>query len=97
MSTKTTSHLRGRKIDNVWVYSDTGLPVAETHNLRSCGRCNKGRTIEGHDACLGTLKGIMNACCGHGIEKEASIQFLDGFSIHGKDAVTILNILKLIK
>jgi len=36
---------------------------------------------------LGELKGFMNACCGHGIAREAYIQFLDGFSIHGEDAV----------
>lgn len=59
-----------------------------------CGNCGKRRTDEGHDACLGTLIGVMNACCGHGNEDEAYIQFLDGECVRGKDAKIILNMLK---
>ena len=91
------SKLRGHDIEyinNEWVYSDTKESTVSTFGIRSCGYCNEYNTPEGHDACLGELKGIMNACCGHGVAKEAYIQFLDGFSIHGEDAVTILNILK---
>jgi hypothetical protein len=28
----------------------------------------------------------MNACCGHGVETDAYVQFLDGKSIHGREA-----------
>lgn len=31
-----------------------------------CVICHKKSTPEGHDPCLGTLEGVMNACCGHG-------------------------------
>ena len=36
----------------------------------------------------------MNACCGHGEVEKAYVQFLGGFSIHGADAVVVLEILK---
>jgi len=40
-----------------------------------CVHCNKSPTIEGHDACIGTLENIMNACCGHGGRNEPYVQF----------------------
>ncbi len=53
-----------------------------------CGKCGKGPTEEGHDGCLGTLSGpIMNACCGHGNDNQAYIQFWGGKRIAGPDAV----------
>ena len=43
-----------------------------------CIKCKKGPTPEGHDGCLGTLPGpIMNACCGHGRDEIAYIQYWD--------------------
>lgn len=93
----THSTLRGHDIEfvnNEWIYSDTKKPTIYTFNSRPCGHCDKHNTPEDHDACLGELKGIMNACCGHGVVKEAYVQFLDGFSIHGEDAVIILDVLK---
>jgi len=93
----THSKLRGHDIEyinNEWVYSDTKESTVSTFKNRSCGHCGKHNTPEDHDACLGRLKGLMNACCGHGLINEAYVQFLDGFSIHGEDAVIILNILK---
>ena len=60
-----------------------------------CSVCNLKRTPEGHDGCLGTLKGLMNACCGHGGKAEgAFVQFLDGSTIKGEDAEAIQEILK---
>lgn len=94
------SKLRGHDIEfinNEWVYSDTKESTVSTFQNRPCGDCNEYSTLEGHDACLGELKGIMNACCGHGIVNEAYVQFLDGFSIHREDAVIVLNILKKYK
>ena len=91
------SQLRGHEIEflnNEWIYSDTKETTVSTFGDRPCGHCNEHDTPEDHDACLGTLKGIMNACCGHGVAKEAYVQFLDGFSIRGKDAVVVLEILK---
>jgi len=41
-----------------------------------CDKCKKGPTKEGHDGCLGTLSGpVMNACCGHGNDSQAYIQY----------------------
>ncbi len=66
-------------------------------NLGECKLCGKNPTKKDHDACLGTLPGLMNACCGHGNIKESYIQFLDSSTIHGKDAKTILDILKWLR
>ena len=59
-----------------------------------CKYCGKYRTYEGHDGCLGELIGITNACCGHGNTRLAYVQFLDGTSVRGEDAIVIQNILK---
>jgi hypothetical protein len=40
-----------------------------------CRHCNLPRTAEGHDACVGTLPGVANACCGHGETQMAYVQF----------------------
>lgn len=91
------SRLRGRNIEfvnNEWIYSDTKELTSATFKDRPCGYCGNHNTHEDHDSCLGTLPGLMNACCGHGVENEAYVQFLDGVSIHGKDAVDVIEILK---
>ena len=41
----------------------------------TCGHCGLNRTEQGHDGCIGTLKGVMNACCGHGQDSAAYVQF----------------------
>ena len=97
MNDKGKSKLKGHNIefiDNEWRYCDTKKPTISNYEYRPCGICGKFSTKEGHDACLGTLPGIMNACCGHGDIADAYVQFLDGFSIQGKDAVVILGVLK---
>ena len=80
--------------NNQWVFEDTQLSVAETFRDRPCGKCNKERTSEGHDACLGILPGTMNACCGHGETGDAYVQFWGGQAIQGKDAIVVLDVLK---
>lgn len=53
-----------------------------------CVKCGKGPTVEGHDGCLGTLPGdIMNACCGHGNDDQAYIQYWGGEIVTGYEAV----------
>lgn len=59
-----------------------------------CIKCKKGPSPEGHDGCLGTLQGpIMNACCGHGMDEMAYIQYWDitytkqSRRISGKEAI----------
>ena len=83
--------------DGVWYFKDTGKKISDTYKEHKCGNCGKQYTEEGHDGCLGTLVGLMNACCGHGNVKEAYVQFLDGECIRGEDAISILNILKKYK
>jgi hypothetical protein len=93
-----TSEWRGHKIhcvNDVWFYSDNNKKVSDDTE-RQCGHCEAKQTKEGHDACLGELPGLMNACCGHG-DGDPSIQFYDRFIITGKDAKKIINILKKYK
>ena len=53
-----------------------------------CAECKKMPSKEGHDGCLGTLPGdIMNACCGHGDNSMAYIQYWDGKRIAGRAAI----------
>ncbi len=89
--------LRGNKIIKIgeqWFFADNHEPVDTTWETKPCAKCTKGPTPEGHDHCLGTLPGLMNACCGHGSERSAYVQFLDGVSIHGPSATIILEELK---
>lgn len=92
----TIGHHRGHPIhyDGIkWIYSDNNKSVNEFKD-RECGYCGKQNTSEGHDDCISTLPGLMNACCGHGNKKEAYVQFLDEHCVHGEDAITIQEILK---
>ena len=61
----------------LWCYTEDDCPV-EDDPRRSCKHCGVEATIEGHDACLGTLPGVKFACCGHGGNREAYISFIDG-------------------
>ncbi len=72
-----TAFLRGYPIhhaDGCWRFVDTGEPTHETWKDRPCGVCGLHDTPEGHDGCLGTIPGMMNACCGHGIADQAFAQ-----------------------
>ena len=80
-------------LDGDWVYSDTKEKV-ELNKNRKCGHCDLHNTKEGHDGCIGEIKNLMNACCGHGNIDEMYIQFLDGSCISGVYAQIIINILK---
>ena len=92
----TRSYLRGHQIihqDGRWLFEDNKEPTV--HNKRPCGYCDLNETKEGHDGCLGTLPGdVMNACCGHGRDDMAYIQYWETTKggkrdiIIGKDAVT---------
>lgn len=63
-----------------WIYLDTKEPIEG--NPRVCKRCGKSPTPEGHDSCLGTLPGVLNACCGHGYE-DGYIMFENKVLIRG--------------
>ncbi len=86
------STLRGHTIVwdetlGTWFFLDTGEPTVETHKTRPCGCCGLQGTPEGHDACLGTLPGVINACCGHGDPGAAYVQFLEAPILRGEQAI----------
>ena len=86
------SNTSGHKVyldDGKYFYTDTKEPV--TDNPRPCFKCGKGETSEGHDPCIGTLPDIRNACCGHGIESDAYIQFSDSSVLDGKLAIMVID------
>jgi len=82
--------LRGYDIElfeDEWIYSDTKKSTSENWVKIPCGYCGMNFTKEGHDGCLGVLPKIMNACCGHGVNREAYIQYNDGSCIRGREAI----------
>ena len=54
---------------------------------KPCARCGRFPTAEGHDACLGVLDGVLNACCGHGSEDSAYVELRGGVILRGKPAI----------
>lgn len=92
-------HLRGHVIlwdeaADEWLYADTGEPIytpdmAGSGQFGICAHCGLGPTPEGHDGCLGTLPEhtVMNACCGHGIDARAYVQYWDGECVRGAEAL----------
>jgi hypothetical protein len=84
-----TSYWRGHAIvhdGTQWIYSDTWQPVS-ANKERPCGHCGRPNRADGHDACLGELPGVVNACCGHGNAAEAYVHYDDGRKLQGKAAV----------
>lgn len=79
--------------DGLW-----STTVGFTH----CDFCGLGPTPEGHDGCIGTLPGVMNACCGHGDTGVAYVQFYhDDYKnepnkvrIAGQEALDYIEIVK---
>lgn len=72
-----------------WRYDSDGANVADEPD-RMCGRCNSPNREDDHDACLGELPGVMNACCGHGETAEAYVQYPDGSSVRGLIALAAI-------
>jgi len=42
--------------------------LARPTHKRPCAACGLKRLRTGEDPCLGHLPGVLNACCGHGVE-----------------------------
>jgi hypothetical protein len=64
-----TSHIRGNIIyfdGKVWRYKSDNT-IADYD--KPCARCGQMPTSQGHDACLGNIKNVKNACCGHGVSE----------------------------
>lgn len=62
------SYIFGHKVlfkNNKWVYADNNKPIES--ETRKCPKCGKFSTRQGHDPCIANLKGVKNACCGHGV------------------------------
>lgn len=61
-----------------------------------CIHCHLPPTEDGHDGCLGILPEaiVMNACCGHGNDRQAYVQYWDGECVRGAEAITIIKELK---
>ena len=59
--------------------------------IGKCQKCNLMPKTEGHevyDGCIGKLQGdVMNACCGHGDDRIAYIQYWNGSRIAGDEAI----------
>jgi len=72
----------------VWVYTDTLQEVSSAS--RPCGYCGLASTKEGYDGCIGELKDVMNACCGHGEMRMAYVQFNDSKRISGYVAISYM-------
>lgn len=86
-------HLRGNPIyfDGEWRYTDNGESTVDTWKSRPCGYCHKPNRPDEHDACLGELPNVINACCGHGITSDAYIQFTNKRIERGENALTRFN------
>lgn len=61
-----------------WRWADTHDPIG--NDIRPCPHCGKRPTKQGEDGCLGHLPGVVQACCGHGIE-DGYITFENGIEI----------------
>lgn len=94
---RTADSFRGNQIvekePDIWVYADDGSEVSKTWTTRPCGQCGIATGKDGHDPCLGTLPGVMNACCGHGAVKGAYIQFTGGLILRNRMATALFKIL----
>jgi len=84
------SFWRGHEIiwvNDKWLYVDTNEPtIGYGGKIRPCGACGKsfqGSNKGDPDPCLGTLPGVKNACCGHGIQSESYVQFENGVTLRG--------------
>ena len=87
------SKWRGHSIvytDNAWMYCDTKTNVSLDPDRR-CGYCGQVNTHDGHDGCLGTLRNVSNACCGHGNVRDCYVQFDDGNRLSGREAIEYIH------
>ena len=75
-----------------WLYSDNLTSIANED--RSCHYCLLPNREGGHDACLGELPGVSNACCGHGRVGEAYVQNTSGGTVRGEEAVGLIKYLR---
>lgn len=83
------STLQGHEIyynNGGWRYLDDNSATVDGWQTRPCGHCHEPNRPDGHDACLGELPNVINACCGHGDQRQAYVQYTDGRIERGADA-----------
>jgi len=87
------SYARGHEIyfdGKAWRYSDNGNLLQD--EVRSCIRCGKHPTKEGHDACIGYIEGVDSACCGHGVsDNYVEVICHNDFILNKKQQEDLLN------
>jgi len=69
-----------------WRYVDNDKRAGFDGTVRPCARCGRvfqGSNVGEPDPCLGTLPGVDNACCGHGVPEAAYIRFTNGVVVRG--------------
>lgn len=84
-----------------WVFTDT-LEPCKGDGRDWCGKCGQKFITENHesyDPCIKQLPGVMNACCGHGVTKDAYVQFwaLNNLRFGGRAAIITMWILKQVR
>lgn len=70
------------------------------YEKQKCSHCGLNRTQEGYDGCIGELKGVANACCGHGEDNAAYVQFFhknyeykpNDIRLEGKEAIKYIKL-----
>jgi hypothetical protein len=79
---------RGHEIEYVhgcrWQFVDR-FPLRE----RPCAACGQQVGFGAPDYCLGKLRGVRAACCGHGRSEDAYIVFENGYTVRGEDALRL--------
>lgn len=82
-------------VGDVWRYDD-GIAVQDDP-YRACGHCTMASRPDGHDPCLGRLRGgVINACCGHGEVGGAYVQFVGGITIRRRFAKLVARLLRVV-
>ena len=85
---KPPGKLHGNKISIDWrlkkyILASTGEIINNDYSNLLCQNCGKPPTPEGYDACIGHLKGVKYACCGHGKKIRKYIMLDDGTCLYG--------------
>lgn len=72
------------------------VDLAGSGQFGTCCHCKKLPSKEGHDGCMGKLpdKWVMNACCGHGEDDRAYVQFWNSRKLIGGEANQYIEINK---
>jgi hypothetical protein len=75
------------------VYEDCHLQKYRLHSTNEvvkddnsnllCPKCNKPPCPNGEDSCLGHLKNVIYACCGHGIPNTRYVKLDTGECFYG--------------